>query len=82
MDPQQEEPNQDELFYIDQDAWEHAVVKEAQETWEELGTSKARRDSCIMMEMVSVSREREQALLIIKELFEEWGMEEEEEGQG
>ena len=85
MDPRQE-LSQDELFYEDQDAWESDVVREAKEYWEELGTLAKRKEAYEwdFSGMVSVSREREQALLIMKELFEEWGVweEEEEEEEG
>ena len=83
MDPRQE-LSQDELFYEDQDAWERDVVREAKEYWEELGTLEKRKEAYKwdFSGMVSVSREREQALLIMKELFEEWGVWEEEEEDG
>ena len=90
MDPRQE-LSQDELFHEDQDAWESDVVREATEYWEELGTLEKRKKAYEwdLSGMVSVSREREQALLIMKELFEDWGVweeeeeeEEEEEGDG
>ena len=86
MDPRQE-LSQDELFHEDQDAWERDVVREATEYWEELGTLEKRKEAYEVdfSGMVSVSREREQALIIMKELFEEWGVweeEEEEEGDG
>ena len=71
--------SQDELFHVDQDAWERDVVREAKEYWEELGTLAKRKEAYSCIGMVSVSREREQADLIMKELFEEWGVWEEEE---
>ena len=69
---------QDALFHTDQDAWERDVVKEAREYWAELGTLKDRKEAYSTMDYVSVSREREQAQLIIQEMFEEWGVWEEE----